>query len=70
MTTLSLDLDATIRGLHKALDFAMSVHSTDIARDKAAVAHFLARRAGTVAAKALEARAKAAVRFLEVSRYV
>ena len=70
MSTLSLDLDTTIRSLHRALDFALSDRSPDIARDKAAVARFIAQRAGTVAAKALDARAKAAVRFLEISRYV
>jgi hypothetical protein len=68
----TFDPARAIDRLHRRLDFDLKTHFRTDARECAAVAKFLARELGTVPAKALAARGRAVVRYLdlEARRYV
>ena len=75
MTTLVnqtpvLDLAASIRQLHRRLDFDLVYRFASDARDCEAVTRYLARKVKSPAIVALARRARTTVKLLEASRYV
>jgi hypothetical protein len=70
MQSISLDLARVIDHLHGDLTQALRINSTDLARERLAVAKFLARECDLLPVKQVAARAKAVAKFLEVSRHV
>ena len=66
----TLDLNDSIRQLHRRLDFALAWHFDSDAREVGIIARYLARRVGTAPLQALVRRARTTVKLLEASRYV
>jgi hypothetical protein len=64
--TPTLDLADAMRKLHRRLDFDLKTHFIEDAREAATVAKFLAKEVGTVPARALAARGRAVVRYLDL----
>jgi hypothetical protein len=69
MTNVSLDLDAIVSHLNGDLTQALRIHSPALARERLAVAKFLARECDLLPVKQVAARARAVAKFLEVSRH-
>ncbi len=70
MTTITFNLDDAIRRLNGDLSFCLRVHALDMARERLTIARFLARNCELLEVKRLAARARAVVRFMEISRHV
>lgn len=66
MTNVSLDLDAIVSHLNGDLTQALRIHSPALARERLAVAKFLARECDLLPVKQVAARARAVAKFLEI----
>lgn len=67
MTSYALDLTRVIDHIQGDLTQALRLHSPDLARERLAVAKFLARECDLLSVKELVARARAVARYLEVN---
>ncbi|HPB74054.1 MAG TPA: hypothetical protein PLY96_02215 [Chromatiaceae bacterium] len=67
MTTYALDLTRVIDHLHGDLTQALRLNSTDLARERLAVAKFLARETDLLPVKQVAARARAVAQYLEIN---
>lgn len=67
MTDYALDLTRVIDHLHGDLEQALRLHSPDLARERLAVAKFLARETDLLPVKQVAARARAVALYLEIN---